>query len=82
MRCDTVTAMTSVVDPLTVEPSAPPDRRLIVGARNDRMAMPGPALALHQRWGGQLDWYDGSHVGRVFSRTVHAVTERFLSGLR
>jgi len=82
MRCDTVTALTSVVDPLTVEPSAPPDRRLIVGVRNDRMAMPEPALALHQRWGGQLYWYDGSHVGHVFSPTVHAVTERFLAGLR
>jgi len=51
---------------------------VFVGARNDRMAVPQPALALHQRWGGQLYWYDGSHVGHVFSRRVHAVTERFL----
>jgi esterase/lipase len=82
MRSDAVTALSSVVDPLTAEPSAPSDRRLIVAARNDRMAMPEPALALHQRWGGQIYWYDGSHVGHVFSRAVHAVTERFLRGLR
>jgi hypothetical protein len=82
MRSDTVTKLTSVIDPLAVEPSAPKDRRLIVGARNDRMAMPEPAVALHHRWGGQLYWYDGSHVGHVFSRRVHAVTERFLLGVR
>src|SRR5271166_2759491 len=39
MRSATITALTSVIDPLAVEPSAPADRRLIVGARNDRMAM-------------------------------------------
>lgn len=82
MRSDVVSALTSVIDPLTVEPSAVPDRRLIIGARNDRMAMPEPAVAIHQRWGGQLYWYDGSHVGHVFSRRVHAVTEQFLGGLR
>ncbi|HME49515.1 alpha/beta hydrolase [Mycobacterium sp.] len=82
MRSATITALTSVIDPLAVEPSAPADRRLIVGARNDRMAMPDPAIALHRRWGGQLYWYEGSHVGHVFSRRVHAVTEQFLRGLR
>jgi predicted alpha/beta hydrolase family esterase len=82
MGSDTVNALTSVIDPLTVQPSAPADRRLIVGARHDRMAMPEPAAALHQRWGGQLYWYDGGHVGHVFSRRVQAVTEEFLLGLR
>ncbi len=82
MCSDPVIALSSVVDPLTVEPSAPADRRLIVGARNDRMAMPEPAVELHQRWGGQLYWYDGSHVGHVFSRRVHAITEQFLLGRR
>jgi hypothetical protein len=37
-----------------------------------------PAIALHKRWGGELDWYDGSHVGHIFSRRIQAVTERFL----
>jgi hypothetical protein len=37
-----------------------------------------PAVALQDRWGGQLYWYDGGHVGHVFSRRVQRVTERFL----
>jgi hypothetical protein len=32
--------------------------------------------ALH---GGQLYWYDGSHVGHIFSRRIQSVTETFLS---
>ena len=38
-----VTQLTSVIDPLAVTPSPPPDRRLIVGAWHDRMAMREPA---------------------------------------
>jgi hypothetical protein len=43
------------------------------------MATRAPALALHEAWGGQLYWYDGSHVGHVFSRRIQTVTERFLA---
>lgn len=74
----TAANLTSVIDPLAVDPGPPPDRRLIVGAWHDRMAMREPAMALQERWGGELYWYDGSHVGHVFSRRVHGVTERFL----
>lgn len=73
-----VSALTSVIDPLAVVPRPPPHRRLIVGAWHDRMAMREPALALQERWDGQLYWYDGSHVGHVFSRRVQRVSERFL----
>jgi len=73
-----VTQLTSVIDPLAVTPSPPPDRRLIVGAWHDRMAMREPANALQERWGGQLYWYDGSHVGHIFSRRVQRITDRFL----
>ncbi|OBB99250.1 PHB depolymerase family esterase [Mycobacterium sp. 852002-40037_SCH5390672] len=73
-----VTQLTSVIDPLAVIPSPPPDRRLIVGAWHDRMAMREPANALQDRWGGQLYWYDGSHVGHIFSRRVQRITDRFL----
>ncbi|WP_406814689.1 PHB depolymerase family esterase [Mycobacterium sp. M23085] len=73
-----VTQLTSVIDPLAAIPSPPPDRRLIVGAWHDRMAMREPANALQERWGGQLYWYDGSHVGHIFSRRVQRVTDRFL----
>lgn len=73
-----VSKLTSVIDPLAVDPGPPPHRRLIVGAWHDRMAMREPAIALQERWGGQLYWYDGGHVGHVFSRRVQGVTERFL----
>ncbi|BBZ43070.1 PHB depolymerase family esterase [Mycobacterium parmense] len=73
-----VSKLTSVIDPLAVTPAPPPNRRLIVGAWHDRMAMRDPAESLQERWGGQLYWYDGGHVGHVFSRRVHGVTERFL----
>jgi pimeloyl-ACP methyl ester carboxylesterase len=73
-----VAKLTSVIDPLAVDPAPPPDRRLIVGAWHDRMAMREPTNALQDRWGGQLYWYDGSHVGHIFSRKVFRVTERFL----
>ncbi len=76
-----VSKLTSVIDPLRVDPAPPPHRRLIVGAWHDRMAMREPAIALQERWGGQLYWYDGSHVGHVFSRRVQGVTERFLRGV-
>jgi pimeloyl-ACP methyl ester carboxylesterase len=73
-----VAQLTSVIDPLAVDPAPPPERRLIVGAWHDRMAMREPTTALQERWGGQLYWYDGSHVGHIFSRRVQRVTERFL----
>jgi pimeloyl-ACP methyl ester carboxylesterase len=76
-----VSQLTSVIDPLAVDPAPPPHRRLIVGAWHDRMAMRDPAVQLQDRWGGELYWYDGSHVGHVFSRRVQRVTERFLSGV-
>jgi pimeloyl-ACP methyl ester carboxylesterase len=76
-----VSKLTSVIDPLAVDPAPPPQRRLIVGAWHDRMAMREPAIALQERWRGQLYWYDGSHVGHVFSRRVQRVTERFLRGV-
>lgn len=74
---DTVSAMTSVIDPLATTPVTA--RRLIVGAWHDQMAMRSSALAMHDRWGGELHWHDGSHVGHLFSGGVQQVTERFLS---
>ncbi|OMC44852.1 esterase [Mycobacterium sp. IS-1264] len=76
-----IAKLASVIDPLAVDPAPPPHRRLIVGAWHDRMAMREPAIALQERWGGELYWYDGGHVGHVFSRRVQRVTERFLRGI-
>ena len=52
MASDIVTELTSVIDPLAVEPGTPPHRRLIVGRWHDQMAYRQSALALHERWGG------------------------------
>ena len=81
LQSDAVSALASAVDHLTVEPSAPADRRLIVGAWHDRMALREPALALHDRWGGHPYWHDGGHAGHLFSRRVQSVSEAFLGGL-
>ncbi|MDY6996560.1 MAG: alpha/beta hydrolase [Actinomycetota bacterium] len=71
----------SAVDYQSVEPSAPPQHRLIVGAWHDQMARREPAVALHDRWGGQLHWHPGSHVGHLFAGGVHAASERWLRDL-
>lgn len=76
LQSDTVSAMTSVIDPLATAPVT--DRRLIVGAWHDQMAMRSSALAMHERWGGELHWHDGSHVGHLFSGGVQTATEQFL----
>lgn len=78
MRSAAVSEMNSVVDPLAVLPKASPERRLIVGAWHDRMAMRTPAEELQRRWQGRLHWHDGSHVGALFAPEVPRVTEQFL----
>ncbi|HEX2213243.1 MAG TPA: alpha/beta hydrolase [Mycobacterium sp.] len=71
----------SAVDYQSVEPTPPQDRRLIVGAWHDRMAMREPAQVLHDRWGGEMYWHRGSHVGHLFAGGVQAASERFLRGV-
>ena len=71
----------SVVDYQSVEPSPPPEARLIVGAWHDQMARREPAQVLHERWRGHLHWHPGSHVGHLFAGGVQAATERFLSAI-
>ena len=81
LSSDVVARLSSSVDYQAVEPSAAPRRRLIVGAWHDQMAMRGPALALHERWGGQLYWHQGSHVGHLVAPGVHAASSEFLRGV-
>jgi hypothetical protein len=76
LQSDTIAAVTAVIDPLATRPRT--QRRLIVGAWHDQMAMRDSALAMHERWGGDLHWHDGSHIGQLFSGDVQQVTERFL----
>lgn len=82
LQSEVVSALTTVIDPLMADPAPPPHRRLIVAARHDRMAMLEPALALQEKWGGQLHWYGGGHVSHVFSRQVQTISERFLREVR
>lgn len=78
MESEIVADLTSVIDPLALEPLPPPQRRFIVGAWHDQMAYRQSALAMHERWGGRLYWHDGGHVGHLFSGAVQAQTEQFL----
>ncbi|OBK28147.1 esterase, partial [Mycobacterium asiaticum] len=82
LQSDVVSQLTTVIDPLLADPGPPPQRRLIVAARHDRMAMLEPALMLQEKWGGQLHWYAGGHVSHVFSRRVQQISERFLREVR
>jgi pimeloyl-ACP methyl ester carboxylesterase len=81
LRSSTVARLAAPVDLLATVPTPTPTRRLIVGAWHDRMALREPAIALHERWGGELYWHGGGHAGHLLSRRVQAVSERFLGGL-
>lgn len=79
LRSEPVEQMMSLVDYHPLQPSPPPERRLIVGAWHDQMARREPAERLHERWGGELYWHRGSHVGHLFAGGVRAASERFLA---
>lgn len=81
LRSDVVEQVMSAVDYQSVEPTAPPERRLIVGASHDQMAGREPADVLHERWGGELHWHHGSHVGHLFAPGVQRASERLLRSL-
>ncbi|OBG24351.1 esterase [Mycolicibacterium celeriflavum] len=81
LRCAPVEKMMSLVDYHALEPSPPPEWRLIVGAWHDQMARREPAERLHERWGGELYWHRGSHVGHLFAGGVQAASERFLEAV-
>ncbi|BBX17626.1 alpha/beta hydrolase [Mycolicibacterium duvalii] len=70
--------MMTVVDYQSVTPSAPPERRLVVGAWYDQMAHRETAQSLHERWGGRLHWHRGSHVGHLFAPGVQRAGEELL----
>jgi dienelactone hydrolase len=78
LRDDAVTTCGAVIDPLALEPHAAPERRLVVAALNDRMTSVRAAQRLHERWGGQVHWHPGGHIGHLLSGEVRAVLDRFL----
>jgi hypothetical protein len=79
LRSDAVQDVTSVVDPLRVEPHAPRDRRLVVAALNDRVTSVTAAERLHAHWSGPVHWYPGGHIGGVMSSAVRAAITDFAS---
>ncbi|MFV9633656.1 alpha/beta hydrolase [Mycobacterium neumannii] len=81
LRSEPVERVMSIVDYQAVEPTAPPERRLIVGAWHDQMARREPAERLHERWSGELYWHRGSHVGHLFAGGVRRASERFLAAV-
>lgn len=81
LRSEPVERVMSVVDYQAVAPTPPPERRLIVGAWHDQMALREPAERLHERWGGELYWHRGSHVGHLFAGGVQRASERLLTAV-
>lgn len=61
----------SVVSPLTLEPRLAWDRRFLFAGLVDRMATPTQARRLWEHWERpRIAWYDGNHVGFMWSRDV------------
>ncbi|ATD72051.1 MULTISPECIES: alpha/beta hydrolase family protein [Gordonia] len=79
MRDESVREVASVISPLSVQPIATPDRRMVVAALNDRVTWVSAAQQLHEHWGGRIHWYPGSHVGHAISTGIRHATDGFLS---
>jgi pimeloyl-ACP methyl ester carboxylesterase len=78
LRSEPVRAVGSAVDPTALEPLCAPDRRLVVAALGDRMTSVNAAQRLHERWGGQVHWHPGGHIGHLMSGDVRRVLDDFL----
>lgn len=80
LRAEPVRAVGTVVDPTALTPYADPDRRFVIAALGDRMTSVRAAQRLHERWGGQVHWHAGGHIGHLMSRDVRAAVDAFLVG--
>jgi dienelactone hydrolase len=78
LRDESVAAVTSVIDPGRLDPHAPPSRRLVVAALNDRMTSARAAQRLNAQWGGTMHWHTGGHIGHLLSRETRVVIDEFL----
>ncbi|HET9420871.1 MAG TPA: hypothetical protein VFO49_07030 [Nocardioides sp.] len=79
LRAEPVRMLGTVVDPTELEPHAPPERRLVVAALNDRMTSVKAAQRLHERWQGDVHWHHGGHIGHLMSGGVRAELDAFLA---
>jgi hypothetical protein len=65
------TAINGVVSPLARPCLVPWDQRFIYAGLADRLATPGQAHRLWEHWDRpRIEWYDGNHVGYVWSGQV------------
>lgn len=72
LESEPVRALSSVIDARAAVPHARPELRTVVAAQNDQMASARDARRLHDRWGGEMVWCAGGHVGRILSGEVRA----------
>jgi dienelactone hydrolase len=79
LRSEPVRRLGAVVDPTELEPHAPPDRRLVIAALNDRMTSVKAAQRLHERWQGRVHWHHGGHIGHLLSGKVRTEVDAFLT---
>jgi dienelactone hydrolase len=79
LRAEPVRRLGAMVDPTELEPHAPPERRLVIAALNDRMTSVRAAQRLHERWGGEVHWHHGGHIGHLMSGQVRAEVDEFLA---
>lgn len=79
LRAEPVRMLGMIVDPTELEPHAPPERRLVVAALNDRMTSVKAAQRLHERWQGDVHWHHGGHIGHLMSGGVRAELDAFLA---
>lgn len=80
LRDPAVSAVSSIIDPLSVTPFAEPERRMVIAALNDRVTSTRAAQRLHEHWQGRVHWYPGGHVGHAISNHVRVATDEFLAG--
>jgi hypothetical protein len=79
LRAEPVRQLGAIVDPTELEPHAPPERRLVIAALNDRMTSVTAAQRLHERWQGSVHWHHGGHIGHLLSGQVKAELDAFLT---
>jgi dienelactone hydrolase len=79
LREEPVRRLGAIIDPTELEPHAPPDRRLVIAALNDRMTSVKAAQRLHERWQGDVHWHHGGHIGHLMSGAVRAQLDAFLT---
>jgi dienelactone hydrolase len=79
LRAEPVRRLGGIVDPTELEPHAPAERRLVIAALNDRMTSVKAAQRLHERWGGEVHWHPGGHIGHLLSGQVRAEVDAFLT---